>query len=85
MIGLAREVGEACPFKQAQAVWSPDDSRIVVLLHDSPTGVRLFTMATDGSDRRVLVRWDETANNRWEAGRNSTAMDGKFEWAEAEQ
>ena len=77
-------VGEYCPFRTAQAVWSPDDSRIAVLLHDSPTGVRLFTMKPDGSDKRVLVRWDEATNHGWEAVPWRPGLDD-YTWEQVER
>ena len=45
-----------------KAAWSPDGSRIAVLLdgYDHAAGAPvLFTMAPDGSDVRVIVRGDE--------------------------
>ncbi len=65
--------------RASQAEWSPDGSRIAVLLPDGPLGVRLFSMASDGSDKRVLVRWDEVANNRWEAAHGSPPPDA-LDW-----
>ena len=57
-----------------RASWSPDGSRIAVLdfhqIGDSrQSHVLLFTMATDGTDRRPLVRWFqnrlEPENSDW--------------------
>ena len=39
--------------------WSPDGSRIAVVQEDWEDSDILFTIALDGSDRRVLVRRDE--------------------------
>ncbi len=70
----------------AQAAWSPDDSRIAVLVPDRPTGIRLFTMAADGSDKRTLVPRDATTNNGGEgAARGEPTLGGRLEWSEVEQ
>ena len=50
--------------EKATAVWSPDGSRVAVnpqfqwddSASDRDQEVRLFTMAPDGSDKRVLIR-----------------------------
>ena len=47
--------------EQAHASWSPDGSRIAVDIqrsksHLDVSNATLFTMARDGSDKRVLVR-----------------------------
>lgn len=74
-----------CPFKSPQVAWSPDDSRMVVLLHDNPTGVLLFTMESDGTDRRVLVRRGETSNDEWEAVQDGPEPDTQLEWTYVER
>ena len=43
----------------ALASWSPNDSQIAVSLMGR--GIRLFTMNSDGSNKRSLVRWDNAA------------------------
>ena len=53
------DVGRVTDLRQLPLIaWSPDDSRIAARIVDdnSPTGVVLHTIATDGSDMRVLVR-----------------------------
>lgn len=70
----------------AYAGWSPDGSRIAVLLHGEVDGVKLFTMNPDGSDRRVLVRWDNQAD-RLRAAQARPLPDGfgGFVWREIDQ
>lgn len=68
----------------AYAAWSPDGSRIAVLLPNSPGGVKLFTMEPDGSDLRVLVRWDY-GSNRLMAAQAQPAILGRFKWTEVPQ
>ncbi len=70
----------------AYATWSPDGSRIAALLPDSASGVKLFTVNSDGSDLRVLVRWDDRSNRLIAAqGQPAPAGFGPFEWTEVPQ
>ena len=70
----------------AYAGWSPDGSKIAVLLHDDVDGVKLFTMNPDGSDLRILVRWDNQAD-RLRAAHARPLPDGfgGFVWREIDQ
>ena len=70
----------------AYATWSPDGSRIAALYLDSVNGVKLFTINSDGSDLRVLVRWDGRSNRLIAAqGQPAPAGFGRFEWTEVLQ
>ena len=65
-----------------RATWSPDGSRIAVHARfdsnvpDKDESIVLFTMAADGSDARILVRY---YGGRREAA-NGEAWDPNFEW-----
>ncbi len=52
---------------RARATWSPDGSRVAVHAPDQDRAIVLFTMAPDGSDKRVLVRKSE-GSGRYVAG-----------------
>ncbi len=76
----------------ALAGWSPNGDRIAAYLPDSLTGVRLFTMNANGSDKRVLVERN-TSNDRnavgvpWIAAKAKPLPDGfgGFVWTEVSQ
>ena len=65
-----------------RATWSPDGSRIAVYARfdsnvpDKDESIVLFTMAADGSDARILVRFN---GDKREAA-NGEAWDPNFEW-----
>ena len=56
------------PWPDNHGAWSPDGSRIAVNSTLGPSQIRLYTVAKDGSDGRVLVEWDEDSEELVAAG-----------------